>query len=699
MRPLLSLLLVALSTAAQIPAKQNVSLFQCVEFPYIQFPRPLWERELVWMKNIGVESVALSVPGDWTPADPNPNHDLQTLLRTLHKLGLTAWVKPERENAQLSQWIDLQRESHGGPVVYFGVDQAPQPVHRVSMLSPSDLSHRREWMAVRHGTLWWTDVESITAPEFHAGAVSLAGEESGTVPALRKDLALLHYWGATIGMLKTERLVRPAGSRFPSGVHARQFVGEGNNPASALSVVNESKGNYEAELRVYYPPAKREIVLPPVHVPANTSLWLPVNLPLAKDPFCRQCDAFSSEDSLIYATAELTGIEYENGILAMEFTAPLPGEAVLHLAQEPNGPFLAAGTPREFEWDKATGRLKLMIPAGAGPSRRVRIGIALDAPEHSAYFGDTKVLISGQKNRIATHYSSAEVAQRSRLQAPAWLSAKAIPDPQNPLEIDYELSVPADALHGDHVELALLENGEQLGHTRLQILRGASLRVRETINRHFAAGAELATTPPLVSIPQNGGRNITVTLRNNHPEIRNYVLQLSGEGVSFSPPKTEISVGASAQRDISVRVFADEISPGLHGAKITLSGAENLELEAKMIVIPRGETVAYSADLLGDGRTEYVLETQKTRAVFSGPDQNHWLEFVWKAEEKNLLPTNGIDLGLGSGHKITLRDSELIVEQSTGFPGKFPPATKLGNLLLQVQRPSATAISFQIHPE
>lgn len=262
MRPLLSLLLLAFLTGVQIPAKQNVAVFQCVEFPYTQFPRPLWDRELVWMKNIGVESVALSVPSDWAPADPNPNHDLQTLLRTLHKLGLTAWVKPERENTQLSQWIELQRESHGGPVVYFGVDQAPQPVHRVSLLSPLDLSHRREWMAARHGTLWWTEVESITAPEFRAGAVSFAGEESSTVPVLRKDLALLHFWGATLGTLKTERLVRPTGARIPVGVHARQFVGEGINPVSALSLVNETKQNYDGELRVYYPPAKREIVLP-----------------------------------------------------------------------------------------------------------------------------------------------------------------------------------------------------------------------------------------------------------------------------------------------------------------------------------------------------------------------------------------------------------------------------------------------------
>jgi hypothetical protein len=35
---------------------------QAVEFPYYLYPRPLWERELVWLKTIGIRTVEFSIP-------------------------------------------------------------------------------------------------------------------------------------------------------------------------------------------------------------------------------------------------------------------------------------------------------------------------------------------------------------------------------------------------------------------------------------------------------------------------------------------------------------------------------------------------------------------------------------------------------------------------------------------------------------
>ena len=35
---------------------------QAVEFPYYYHPRALWERELVWLKNIGVETIEFPIP-------------------------------------------------------------------------------------------------------------------------------------------------------------------------------------------------------------------------------------------------------------------------------------------------------------------------------------------------------------------------------------------------------------------------------------------------------------------------------------------------------------------------------------------------------------------------------------------------------------------------------------------------------------
>ena len=59
-------------------------------------------------------------------------------------------------------------------------------------------------------------------------------------------------------------------------------------------------------------------------------------------------------------------MEYENGILAMEFAAPAPGEAMLQLDREPVGPYLAAGNPSDFDWDEKTGRVRYKYRPGKG---------------------------------------------------------------------------------------------------------------------------------------------------------------------------------------------------------------------------------------------------------------------------------------------------------------------------------------------
>ena len=214
----------------------------------------------------------------------------------------------------------------------------------------------------------------------------------------------------------------------------------------------------------------------------SDALWLPINIPLAKGPFCRNCDALGNADSLVYATAELTSIEYENGILAMEFNAPTGGEVFLHLAKQPSGPLLAAGKPTSFDWDESTGRARLPIPVGQGAGNRVRIGLALDPPDSSAFFADDKVLIIGEKNRIVTSYSSEEMAKRSRLRAPAWLK----PRRWCVATRDRVRS------HGSASHSAWRPRGTCAGGRRgadgshaVQFLRPASLRIREAVNRHF----------------------------------------------------------------------------------------------------------------------------------------------------------------------------------------------------------------------
>ena len=65
---------------------------QAVEFPYYLYPRTLWERELVWLKNIGVDTVEFSIPWNWHQLAPgdydftgrtSPRRDLVGFVRTL----------------------------------------------------------------------------------------------------------------------------------------------------------------------------------------------------------------------------------------------------------------------------------------------------------------------------------------------------------------------------------------------------------------------------------------------------------------------------------------------------------------------------------------------------------------------------------------------------------------------------------------
>ena len=89
-------------------------------------------------------------------------------------------------------------------------------------------------------------------------------------------------------------------------------------------------------------------------------------------------------------------------------------------------------------------RARLKIPASKAAGNRVRIGIAIEAPDTSAFFNDLHRLVIGRGNAVSTMYSSAEVAGRSRLRLPEGYTAK--PTTKSPNEIDYEIIVPAEAV-------------------------------------------------------------------------------------------------------------------------------------------------------------------------------------------------------------------------------------------------------------
>src|SRR5439155_8916268 len=159
--------LALLAAASAVPAE----FVQAVEFPYYHHPRALWERELVWLKNIGIRTIAFSAGRNTPPKDPRA--DLSGFLRILRRLGMRAWiygVAPE-----LAATLEPQLERHGGPIAFVegpsGLEAPapPAPVTRLSATAPDSLFRSREAFVGGPGSLLWQDVEDTLAPSLQRG--------------------------------------------------------------------------------------------------------------------------------------------------------------------------------------------------------------------------------------------------------------------------------------------------------------------------------------------------------------------------------------------------------------------------------------------------------------------------------------------------------------------------------------------------
>jgi hypothetical protein len=623
-----------LASAAIAPA-----WVESVEFPWDSYPKPLWERELVWLKNIGISHVSLP---------PSPNiAGRDEVLRIVRRLGMEA----DLEGPVPDDLLPLTH-AHGGPLT----EPLPGPPTRISALSTTAVTRSRELLISGAGALLWTDVEETLGPSgYRPGAVSFAGEEKPATIPLRRSAQLAAYWSATFPSLHA---LPGAGVSLPGTTVAapavptptvRQFSGESG--ASVISVVNKSARPWTGELRAFYGAAKREIGIK-VTVPARDALWLPVNVPLTAGPLCKDCSAFGNADHLVYATVEMTAMEYENGILAMEFAAPSAGEVVLQLSREPTGPLVAGGRPVEFDWDQSTQRARLKIPAGTGPGKRTRIGIAIEPPDATAFFDSARVLMIGETNRLTAQFSSEAIAERSRL-----LLAPEFPSSQQsgkePLALVYEIKVPATAIDGDHADLAIEADGTRMSHARPELLLPVTLHFPDAIEVHLAANSSLPLFPATLSVNQRAGRDLLISVRNNAPEIRTFQLEPKVEGLEFSPAKLEVVVGASTSRDVSFRVFAKDAMPGLHAGSVIVTGAATSTEPVQFAVYPTGGAVAFSAGGFS------LIESAKFRASFL---PGRWLEFIAKDNNLNLLANTGVPFPTGaieaSGDALVLGDTQ-----------------------------------------
>ena len=739
------------ATAAPPPAPALAEPVHAVEFPYYLYPRTLWDRELVWLKTIGVRNVAFSIPWNWHQLAPDnfdftgrtsPRRDLSGLIRTLRRLGLRAWIRPlapvpgwanngwppaadpQAQKVwikQLETLLATQTASHGGPIAWvegraLPIDADPAPAAAVIPLEdPAALALSREAILAGRSVIW-TNVEDAVYPAgweatpgnlLRHGGVGLSGREQPSTRALRRDAALLRNWSALIAGLRPVAMPKPASGKFPAGVTAGELLSQ---QVSAVSIVNRGKNPFRDDLRVTDPATRRALIIPGVTVPAGESLWLPLNVTLGPDGLCRECTAFAGAERILYATAELLSIEYENGILAMEFAAPEPGVVVLQLAREPIGPFIAAGKPTAFDYDEKTLRARLNIPAGSGADRRVRIGIAIQEPDTSAFFNDAHRLTIGQTNTLSTTFSSPDLAARSRLRLPEGFTAT--PNSRSPNEIEYQVAVPADSLHGDWVPFALEADGIALGRARVQLLRSVSIRLADAIELHYGPDTALAADPPTASIEPKAGTNLEVIVRNNSPQIQTYRLEAAGEGLDFFPPNTEVSIAALSERRVAFRVFAHDSAEGLLDWRLKVTGGATADLPMRALLVPRNRTVVWSADLDGDGSPEWILESQRARAVFSTQDGGRWLEFSAKGANLNFLPEggafaahetaqvhvseNGLEFA-GKNWKRTVRlnGAALTVEQNTPLPADRIAPGKREGVTFTIARPSPSQATYQ----
>jgi len=347
-------------------------------------------------------------------------------------------------------------------------------------------------------------------------------------------------------------------------------------------------------------------------------------------------------------------MEYENGVLAMEFIAPKPGQAVLQLSHEPAGPLLAGGRPTVFDWDTKNLLARLPIPAGNAKTGRVRIALAIDAPEATGFFVHTPALLIGETNQVIAEFSPAAVAARSRLRISPDLShvqdaPAADADKEKPVLISYKVTVPPNAIEGDTAQLSIEADGVQLSHARTRLLAPAAVAFEAGIGVRVTADSFVPLHPATIPVNQRSGRELVVTIRNNAPAIRTFQIAFDVPGLEFSPAKMNVSVGALLARDVTFRVFGQIASTGLHTGELRLSGAATLREPVRFIVLPQTGAIAWNSDEFS------FLESMKARASFL---PNRWLEMINKEQGTDAQPAGGTAFSGGPVSSLRLEDLE-----------------------------------------
>jgi Domain of unknown function (DUF1926) len=232
---------------------------------------------------------------------------------------------------------------------------------------------------------------------------------------------------------------------------------------------------------------------------------------------------------------------------------------------------------------------------------------------------------------------------------------------------------------------------------------------------HFGQQTELTPEPYTAPVDARSGGTVEISLRNNWPTIQTFKLEAAGQGLTFFPPKPEVSIGAIEERRVSIRIFADEGLAGLRdwNLRITGAGTAPIDLPMRVLIVPRNGTAVWSADLDNDGQREFVLESAKARAVFSAQDGGRWMEFTAKEINANFLPEQGafaaaataavredggalVFSGQGWQRTVRLSGGTLTVEQTTALPSDGLAPLRQNGIAFTIEHPSATRAIYKL---
>ena len=582
-------------------------------FPYQEYPRDLWAGELVRLKAMGFNAVRV---------DGGGAAEVTELARLARRLGLKVWLESPVQAPELEPF----RAVRGGPIL-------EKPSGRAARLvDPSNYL-----FAVREA--WAAGVKVI-----NCGTMV---EEQRVV--LARHGALTRNLGKLLATVEPRPGARwrwgvPPRAVLPRGLRLAWLAAPGPRGPAFISALNPSDGPVAGGvLTVTDPRTARPLTLRSVNLPARQALWMPVNLPLAMPEVCPTCSSFAPDERLVSATAELVSVSFENGVLAMEFVAPGEGELVLELARQPEGPLLAGAMLRTFDWDAKTHRLKLRIPAGRAPEFRSRVGLGIELPDSSVFLKAPKRLILGSTAVVTATFSSPELAGRARLLAPAGWRVR--PESRGKSEIDYQVEVPAEAVAGDMVTLAVEAEGKVAQSMTLPLAPFCSLRIDPEELFEWRRGKVRAIRPHLAATVLPRRRTYGIRLRNQSDEIRTFELVAAGEGLEFQPSQVEAVVAGGLEREVTLSALAPGGRPGLYRWNLVVrEGSQVVETPMALAVISPDEALVYQLDIDRDGAAEWVLENQKIRVVVSPREGGRLLEFRLKGRE-----VVGREVGAGAG--------------------------------------------------